>query len=75
MSECTSLDRRSKAAPGGRIAAAALDVWRGLRRYWRMRATVRKLEALDDRALRDIGLERDHIEDAVRGIVRRRDGP
>jgi len=36
------------------------------------RAAVKSLNELDDRALRDIGLLRCHIEDAVRGEVRRR---
>ena len=39
---------------------------------WYRRAAIKSLSELDDRALRDIGLLRCHIEDAVRGYVRRR---
>ena len=39
--------------------------------HWYRRAAVKSLSELDDRALRDIGLQRCHIEAAVRGEVRR----
>ena len=37
---------------------------------WHRRAAIKSLGELDDRALRDIGLQRCHIEAAVRGEVR-----
>jgi uncharacterized protein YjiS (DUF1127 family) len=35
--------------------------------YWERRAAIKALRQLDDRALRDIGLPRCHIEAAVGG--------
>ncbi|MFL6836873.1 MAG: DUF1127 domain-containing protein [Bradyrhizobium sp.] len=35
--------------------------------YWDRRAAIKALQRLDDRALRDIGLSRCHIEAAVGG--------
>ena len=35
--------------------------------YWERRAAIKTLRELDDRALRDIGLARCHIEQAVLG--------
>ena len=43
-----------------------------LLQHWDRRAAARALRELDDRALRDIGLLRSHIEDAVTGEVIRR---
>jgi uncharacterized protein YjiS (DUF1127 family) len=40
---------------------------RALMLHWYRRAAVKSLGELDDRALRDIGLQRCHIEAAVRG--------
>ena len=39
--------------------------------HWYRRAAIKSLEALDDRALQDIGLMRCHIEAAVKGEIRR----
>jgi uncharacterized protein YjiS (DUF1127 family) len=47
---------------------------RALMLHWYRRAAVKSLSELDDRALRDIGLQRCHIEAAVRGEVQRRLG-
>jgi uncharacterized protein YjiS (DUF1127 family) len=47
---------------------------RALVRYWYRRAAIKSLLELDDRALRDIGLTRCHIEAAVRGDFRRQGG-
>lgn len=44
---------------------------RALMLHWYRRAAVKSLSELDDRALRDIGLQRCQIEAAVRGGVRR----
>jgi len=45
---------------------------RALLLHWYRRAAVKSLHELDDRALSDIGLQRCHIEAAVKGEVRRR---
>ncbi len=42
--------------------------------HWYRRAAIKSLQELDDRALRDIGLMRRHIEAAVKGDFRRRGG-
>lgn len=43
-------------------------------RLWRARrVAIRELSSLDDRLLRDIGIERDRIPDAVDSILNRRD--
>jgi len=50
----------------GRFAAALRRWWRGLDEHRRLRVTVHTLRALSDHTLKDIGLERDEIEPAVR---------
>jgi uncharacterized protein YjiS (DUF1127 family) len=37
--------------------------------YWVRREAIKTLEQLDERALRDIGLPRCHIEAAVNGVT------
>jgi uncharacterized protein YjiS (DUF1127 family) len=39
----------------------------GLAAYWVRREAIKALRAMDDRELRDIGISRSHIEDAVWG--------
>jgi uncharacterized protein YjiS (DUF1127 family) len=39
----------------------------GLAAHWVRREAIKVLRAMDDRELRDIGISRSHIEDAVRG--------
>ena len=46
--------------------------WRALLLHWYRSAAIKSLAELDDRALRDIGLQRCQIESAVRGKMRRR---
>lgn len=55
----------------GGFAAALRIWWQRLDEQRRMRVTVNALHALDDRLLKDIGLERGDIEAAV---ARRRAG-
>ena len=55
-----------------RLWAIARSVWRTYRRNRRLQATVDELHRLNDHTLRDIGLERHSIEDAVRDAARRR---
>jgi uncharacterized protein YjiS (DUF1127 family) len=63
-----SLERAGRTAPAGALAQHMTALWS---RYmtWKMRRTTRVLlEALDDRTLRDVGLERSKIDVVVRGI-------
>ncbi|KRR07212.1 DUF1127 domain-containing protein [Bradyrhizobium valentinum] len=41
----------------------------GIVTYFARRQAIQTLSELDDRALRDIGIERSRIESAVRGVV------
>jgi uncharacterized protein YjiS (DUF1127 family) len=41
----------------------------GIVTYFAYREAIKTLSELDDRALRDIGVERSRIESAVRGVV------
>ena len=43
--------------------------WDGIARYFVRRAAIASLRELDDRALRDIGLERSQIKAAVHGFI------
>jgi uncharacterized protein YjiS (DUF1127 family) len=43
--------------------------WDGIARYFVRRAAIARLRELDDRVLRDIGLERSQIETAVYGLI------
>jgi uncharacterized protein YjiS (DUF1127 family) len=49
-----------------RFVAGVPALWRRWRKERRMRATINTLHRLNDRTLRDIGLERGDIEPAVR---------
>ncbi len=68
---------RAATEPQSTGSLAAASRWigrfaRALMLHWYRRAAVKSLNELDDRALRDIGLQRCHIKDAVRGEVRLR---
>jgi uncharacterized protein YjiS (DUF1127 family) len=53
--------------PGGLVRR--LGGWAyALAKYLDRRAAIKSLQALDDHALRDLGILRCHIESAVRGI-------
>jgi len=43
--------------------------WERIARYFVRRAAIARLHELDDRALRDIGIERSQIEAAVCGLI------
>lgn len=50
--------------------ARLLDAWcEGIAGFFFRRSAITSLSELDDRALRDIGLERSQIEAAVYGLV------
>lgn len=55
-----------------RITEAVRLTWKAIETERRLRATIRELHVLNDRTLRDIGLERADIEARVR--ERRRHG-
>lgn len=44
-----------------------MDFRARLKNYAEQRRAIRELQALDDHALRDIGVDRQHIRKAVRG--------
>jgi uncharacterized protein YjiS (DUF1127 family) len=52
---------------GRRIGAALLAAWRDAANWLERKRAIRQLHALDDRALRDIGLDRSEIDAAVEG--------
>jgi uncharacterized protein YjiS (DUF1127 family) len=62
------------AQPASRSLASGflrrLGSWaNGIVTYFARREAIKTLSELDDRALRDIGIERSRIESAVRGVV------
>jgi uncharacterized protein YjiS (DUF1127 family) len=71
-----SLMSRAATEPQSTGSLAGVSRWiarlaRNLMLHWYRRAAAKSLSELDDRALRDIGLQRCHIEAAVRGEARR----
>lgn len=64
--------RATQAAVLSRIFEAVQSLWTTLQRERRLRATIRELHGLHDRALRDIGLQREDIEAVVRDRCRNR---
>ena len=63
---------RALSEAGQNLAARAQGLWQAYWDYQARRATVRMLEALDDRVLKDIGLGRSEIWPAVFGGARAR---
>ena len=62
------------ASPAGTTSPGALPGifkagWESITRYLVRRAAIASLRELDDRILRDLGIERSEIEAAVRGLV------
>ncbi len=57
---------RSKSAGFFRVLGSWVN---GIVTYLAHREAIKTLSELDDRALRDIGIERSRIESAVRGVV------
>ena len=57
-----------QSVPGGFFRV--LGSWvNGIVTYFAHRQAIKTLSELDDRALRDIGIERSRIESAVRGVI------
>jgi uncharacterized protein YjiS (DUF1127 family) len=63
----------SRNLPGGFVRALG-SVVNGIVTYFAHREAIKTLSELDDRALRDIGIERSRIEVAVRGGIDRISG-
>jgi uncharacterized protein YjiS (DUF1127 family) len=58
----------SQRSPAG--LAGLLGSWvNGFVVYWARREAIKVLRQMDDRSLRDIGIARSQIEQAVRGVV------
>lgn len=53
--------------PHRKVPLAGL--WQALRRWWEIRTSIRTLRELDNRMLRDIGIDRYDIEAEVRARV------
>ena len=56
------------ASPGGLLAWISVPAL-ALLTYWHRRAAIKALSAMDDRALRDIGISRSQIMSAVGGAM------
>ena len=64
----TAAHTASQTLPGGFFRL--LGSWvNGIVTYFARREAIKTLSELDDRALRDIGIERGRIESAVRGSI------
>ena len=66
----TTIDTAAPTAPATAFGGFTrmLGNWaNGLAAYWVRREAIKALRAMNDRELRDIGLHRSHIEDAVWG--------
>ena len=58
-----------QSVPGGGFFRVLGSWVNGIVTYLARRQAIQTLSELDDRALRDIGIERSRIESAVRGVV------
>jgi len=67
MSNSTHLpaDTSRSAADSTRGMTVLSKVWAAVQRWYRRRLAIRRLQALDDRLLRDIGISRSEIEYAA----------
>jgi uncharacterized protein YjiS (DUF1127 family) len=64
----TAAQPAPQSLPGG--VFRVLGSWvNGIVTYFAHRHAIQTLSELDDRALRDMGIERSRIESAVRGVV------
>ena len=68
----TTIYTTAQTAPAtafGGFTRAIANWANGLAAHWVRREAIKNLQALDDRALRDIGIHRSNIEAAVKGNV------
>jgi uncharacterized protein YjiS (DUF1127 family) len=65
MSRPASIGARASFATGA--AGFLRKAWRRAGQWWHNKRAIAQLEALDDRMLKDIGIERSQIESAVDG--------
>jgi len=54
---------------GAKLRKTLLRIWRRRQLAWRRKQLVNRLETLDDRLLRDIGVERGSIPDFARHVA------
>jgi uncharacterized protein YjiS (DUF1127 family) len=57
----------NRAPAASRLLAYPSALWRGYRHHRERRAAIESMRRLGDHMLRDMGLDRGDIEDAVRG--------
>ena len=74
MTMISSAAGRPASQSSRQVSPAGLDRWLGswahrLVSYWARREAIKVLSEMDDRALRDIGIQRSQIEAAVHGVV------
>lgn len=80
---CIAPERDRLAAPARQSSAVAAHRWpplgwsrvvrpiRWLRQQWRRGAAIRELQRIDDRQLRDMGIDRNGIEAVIDELMRR----
>lgn len=69
MSTITTTAPAASATALGGIARMLGDWADGLASYWVRREAIKALRAMNDRELRDIGITRSHIDEAVWGTL------
>lgn len=67
MTTIYSTAEPARATAFGGVTRVLGNLANGLAAYWVRREAIKALRSMNDRELRDIGLTRSHIEDAVWG--------
>ncbi len=68
MTTITTTAQSAPATAFGGLTRMLGDWVNGLAAYWVRREAIKALQAMNDRELRDIGIARSHIEEAVLGL-------